>query len=280
MLSSSKCKAVDPSDPSLIALADMRSAAKSNGQNCPIGFCCSFSSSIPIKSKCTLVKPPRAPLLQSSRALASEDDEYEFINHDTANKRSRCSMRRGHIKDHTGVNFLKKYFETPQPPRSMRPPNLNSILHNMNKSRSRSKRSLLKLNQVQGALIYPEFNLLLQPDATNIHWSCDHLALAESQVDFTPAIIHAVINSVNATAIDDYMDVQSCTPRRLNNKPERIVLQVQSPEDETKEMSVIVDVFIVNQVMKIDINNPLKGQSYFDPSFVAGCDFFGQQDIE
>jgi len=29
--------------------------------------------------------------------------------------------------------------------------------------------------------MYPEFNLLLQPDATNIHWSCDHLALAESQ---------------------------------------------------------------------------------------------------
>ena len=87
-------------------------------------------------------------------------------------------------------------------------------------------------------------------------------------MDSTPAIIHAVINSVNAAGIDDYMDVQSCTTRRLNNKSERIVLRVQSPEDETKEMDVIVDVFIVNQVMKIDMNNPLKGQSYFDPSFV------------
>ena len=55
---------------------------------------------------------------------------------------------------------------------------------------------------------------------------------------------------------------------------------MQSPEDETKEMDVVVDVFIVNQVMKIDINNPLKCQSYFDPSFVAGFDFFEQQDIE
>jgi hypothetical protein len=45
-------------------------------------------------------------------------------------------------------------------------------------------------------------------------------------------------------------------------------------------MDVVVDVFMVDQVMKIDINNPLKGQTYFDPSFVAGFDFFGQQDIE
>ena len=98
-LSSSKCKAVHPSDPSLIALADMMSAAKSNQESCTIGFCCSFSSSIPKESKCTLVKPPRAPLLQSFAAQASEDDEYEFINHDTANKRSRYSMRREHIED-------------------------------------------------------------------------------------------------------------------------------------------------------------------------------------
>ena len=280
MLSSSKCKAVHPSDPSLIALADMMSAAKSNRENCAIGFCCSFSSSIPKESKCTLVKPPRAPLLQSSAAQASEDDEYEFINHDTANKRSRYSMRREHIEDYASVNFLNKYFETLHPPPSMTPPNIHAILQSMNKSRRRSKKSLLKLNQVQGALIYPEFNLLLQSDATNIHWSCDHLAVAESQVDSTPAIIHTVINSVNATDIEDYMEVHSCATRRFNKKSERIVLRVQSPEDETKEMDISVDVFIVDQVMKIDIKNPLKGQSYFDPSFVAGFDFFGQQDIE
>ena len=278
--SSSKCKTVHPSDPSLIALAGMMSAANSNCYNCPMGFCCSFSSSIPNTSKCTIVKPPRAPLLLSSAAHSSEDDEYEFINHDTANKRSRYSMRREHIEDKTSVNFLKKYFATLHPPPSMKPPNICGILYNMNKSRFRSKKPLLQLNQVQGALIYPEFNLLLQSDATNIHWSCDHLALAESQVDSTPAIIHAVINSVNAIDIEDYMKEQSCTPTRLNNKSERIVLQVQSPEDDSKEMDVAVDVFIVDQVMKINSNNPLKGQSYFDPSFVAGFDFFGQEDIE
>ena len=34
-----------------------------------------------------------------------------------------------------------------------------------------------------------------------------------------------------------------------------------------------MDVFIVDQVTKINSNNPLKGQSYFDPSYVAGFDF-------
>ena len=131
MLSSSKCKAVDPSDPSLIALADMRSAAKNNRQNCPIGFCCSFSSSIPKEARCTFVKPPRAPLLQSSTAQASEEDEYEFINHNTVNKRSRYSMRKEHIKDHTVVNFLNEYFNTLKPPPSMTPPNINAILQSM-----------------------------------------------------------------------------------------------------------------------------------------------------
>ena len=48
---------------------------------------------------------------------------------------------------------------------------------------------------------------------------------------------------------------------------------MQSPEDETKENDCIVDLFIVNQVMKIDINNPLKGHTYFDHSFVAGLIF-------
>jgi hypothetical protein len=106
------------------------------------------------------------------------------------------------------------------------------------------------------------------------------LALAESQVDFTPAIVHTVISPVNATHIDAFIDLNSCTTRRLTNRSERIVLRVQYPEDETKEMDVVVDIFLVDQVMKIDVNNPLKGQTYFDPSFVAGFDFFGQQDIE
>ena len=171
----------------------------------------------------------------------------------------------------------------------MKPQNICGILYNMNKSRYRSKKPLQQLNKVQwaltypefqGALIYPEFNLLLQSDATNIHWSCDHLALAESQVDSTPAIIHTVINSVNVIDIEDYTKEQSCTPTCLNNKSECIVLKVQSPDDDSKEMDAVVDVFIVDHVTKINSNNPLKGQSYFDPSFVAGFDFFWQEDIE
>ena len=136
------------------------------------------------------------------------------------------------------------------------------------------------MNKVEGALIYPDFNLLVQPNATNNHWSCDHLALAESTTDSTPAINHAVIYSVNARHTVEFMDANSMIARCFNKRSEHIVLRVQSPEDINKEMDFIVDVFIIDQARENDINNPLKGCTYFDPSYVASYDVFGQQDID
>ena len=133
-------------------------------------------------------------------------------------------MRKEKISDHTSVNFLHTYFETSKPPPSMMPPDLDSILTNMNKSRPQSKRPLIKMNKVEGALIYPEFNLLVQPDATNNHWSCDHLALVGPTTDSTPAISHAVINSVNARHIVEFMDANSMITRRFNKRSECIIL--------------------------------------------------------
>ena len=78
-------------------------------------------------------------------------------------------MRKGKISVHASVNFLHTYFETSKPPHLTMPPDLDSILTNMNKSQHRSKRPLLMMNKVEGLLIYPEFNLLGQPDATNNH---------------------------------------------------------------------------------------------------------------
>jgi hypothetical protein len=255
----------------------MRFAAKHKLPTCPFGFCCSFSASIPNDARCTLPKPPRAPPLHS-QADSSKDEDYEFINHDSANKRNRYSLKK-HIDHPDNVNFLHKYFESTQPPSSMSPPNVEELIKIMNKSRYRSKRSLLKLNQVQGALIYPEFNLLIQPDATNIHWSCDHLALAESTRDSTPAILHAVISAVNAMDVEKFFDVNAVSITRLKERAERIVLRVKSPEDVTKEVDFNIDLFIVEQVRKIDSNNPLKGQTYFDPSYLADFQFFGHEDI-
>jgi hypothetical protein len=203
---SCKCKGVSPWDASLLALEEMRLAVKHNLPTCPFGFCCPFSASIPNDARCTLLKPPKAPPLHS-QADSSEDEDDEFINHDSVNKRSRYFLKKKKIDHPNNVNFLHKYFESTQPSSSMSPPNVEELLKNTNKSRYRSKRSLFKLNQVQGALMYPEFNLLIQLDATNFYWSCDHLALAESTQDRTPAILHAVIRAVNAMDVGKSFDV-------------------------------------------------------------------------
>ena len=67
--------------------------------------------------------------------------------------------------------------------------------------------------------------------------------------------------------------------KRIKEKADRIVLLLHSPEDVTKEVDVIIDLFIVEQVLKIDENNPMKGQTYFDNSYIADFKFFGNEDI-
>ena len=74
------------------------------------------------------------------------------------------------------------------------------------------------MNQVQGALIYPDFNILVQPDGTNIHRSCNHLALAESTRDSTRAIFYAVISAVGAMDVEKFFDVNAVSIRRLKLK--------------------------------------------------------------
>ena len=118
---SSKCKGFSPCHTSLLALEEMRLAIKHNLPTCTFGFCCFFFASIPNDARCTLLKPPRAPPLHS-QADSSEDEDYEFINHDSANKRSRYSLKKKSIDHPDNVNFLHKYFESTQPPSSMSPP--------------------------------------------------------------------------------------------------------------------------------------------------------------
>ena len=111
-------------------------------------------------------------------------------------------------------------------------------------------------------------------DATNIHWSCDLLALVESTQDWTPAILCAIISAVIAMVVEKLFDVNAVSISHLKERTYRIVLHVKSPEDVTKEVDFIIDLFIVEQVQKIDNNNPLDDQSYFDLSYLADFHFF------
>jgi hypothetical protein len=106
---------------------------------------------------------------------------------------------------------------------------------------------------VQGALIYPEFNLLIKPDATNIHWSCDHLALAESTQDSTPAILHTIICAVNGMDIEKFFDVNAVSIPHLKERAEWIVLCVKSPEDVMKEVEVSLICLLLSRCERLTV---------------------------
>ena len=190
------------------------------------------------------------------------------------------TLRKQNTFQQENVNFLLKFFVDTNPSTSMAPPQVHEILKDINRRHVCSKQSPLKMNQVQGALIYPEFNLLVQSDATNNHFTCDCLALAESPCDDTPAVMHAVISAVNAEACKKYFESKGISTQRIGKQAERILLTVKSPEDETKELDLNIDLFLVDQVRKVKDISKMKGQTYFDPSYLAGSLNFGQQDIE
>jgi len=125
------------------------------------------------------------------------------------------------------------------------------ILKAMNNSCLQSNRSLLKTNKIQGALIYPEFNLLLQYGAANVHLSCDHLAIVDSPCSGTPAIRDVVINAVNAKSGELYFESNGIFIQWIEWTPELILLTVSSPEVESKGHDVTVDMFLVNWVRKV-----------------------------
>jgi hypothetical protein len=74
----------------------------------------------------------RAPMLQS-QAHSSDDEEYELVNHDRSNKKSRYSLKKK-IDQPENVYFLHKYFKDAKPPTSMSPSSVELLLKKINKS--------------------------------------------------------------------------------------------------------------------------------------------------
>ena len=270
-------KEFPPDDPSFSALKSM--AAALNTTDYPqvdFGFCCSFKQSIPSCTKGTFVTPPRAPEVSKEE---SSDSEFVFLNNESASKKCRRVIKNQKNNDSSTVSFLSAYFQDDAPPASMKPANTFEILGLLNKSRKKSRRPRYNMNNFQGALVFPPFGILVKGDATNHHFNCDHMALAESSEDSTKAIMHGVISDRNAKTIQDYADLKRKILRPIACDKERVVLKVRSPEDLNKTMNVVVDVFFVKQVKKCSEFQNWKGDTDFDPEFITDLQIFGQSDI-
>ncbi len=137
-LKKNKSKSVSFTELLLVACEEMSLAIKKNHPYCTLGFCCSFSSSIPAKANCTLVKPPKAPVLQST-TYSSDDEDYSLVNHYNANKRCRCTLGKQNTFQQEHVNFLRKYSHDTNTPTSMAPPQVHQILKDINRRRDHSR---------------------------------------------------------------------------------------------------------------------------------------------
>lgn len=271
-------KDISPSDHSLVALRGMKLALSSGMVSVQLGFCCAFKKSIHPDARLTLTKPPRSPDLPS--VTNQLDDDYDFCDRETFNKRIRHALNRTPVTQAENVEFLRQYFSGTTPPITMKPADIPSVLRKMNKSRRKSGRPRYSVSELQGAFIYPEFNLLVQADATNWHLNCDHLALADSPVDSTKAVMHAVLTATNAVEVEEFIRKKGKTIARIGGKRERVVLPVTSPEDVSKKMDFNVDIIRLNQARSRDELAHWKGVTCFEPEFIADLAFFGQKDIE
>ncbi len=119
----------------------------------------------------------------------------------------------------------------------------------------------------------------MEADATNHHLSCNHMALAESDVDSTKAVVHGVMSDDNAKMVVHYLEAKHKSISRINAARERIVLNITSPEDISKNKNFVVDVVKVDQVKKCSEFEDWKGTTHFDPEYISGLEHFGQDDI-
>ena len=263
-------------DPSISALKSMALALKSMDEpKVDFGFCCSFKQSIPPSTKTTFVTPPRAPELSIAD---SHDTDFVLISDESANKKCRRHLKNHKDNDPATVNFLLAYFQDDIPPASMNPANTSHIVGLLNKSRKKSRRPKYTMNHFQGALIFPPFGLLVKADATNHHFSCDHMALAESSEDRTKAVIHGVISDKNSKIVQEYVDAHKKVIKPMTSE-KRDLLNVTSPEDVKKNMNVVVYVFVVKQVNKCSEFEDWKGKTTYDSEFISNLQTFGQNDI-
>ena len=270
-------KEISQDDPSFASLKSMAFALKRQDHpKVDFGICCAFGHSIPSCTKSKIVTPPRAPEVSIAEL---SDTEFTLVSDESANKKCRRHLKNNKNNDLRACNFLSAYFQNEAPPASMKPANTTRILRHLYKSRRNSRRPKYIRNYFQGALVFPPFGLLVEADATNHHLSCDHMALAESDVDSTEAVIHGVISEANAKMVENYLEANKKSICRINAVRERIVLNVTSPEDIMKNGNFVVDVLVVDQVKKCSDFEDWKGTTHFDPDFIAELKHFGQDDI-
>lgn len=262
---------VKTSDPSFLQLLEIQRQLILGKRTTPCGPCCSF---LPSQFPSSLEKTPRPdPASQCSRITAIRSYRSSI----TKKVNFQC------LNTFYDDLNLDLYFRDPiytssgggfKPKRA--PQHLHSILSKKKRRRDiSSSPPTPTYNPFTGALVFPTFGLLIEGEATNYHWFCDHHALARSMVDDTLGVPHCVLSNECAT----YLHTSNlCLPRILGYS-EIVKLSITAPENDNIQREIIVQVISVDQKFRTVEVMKMKGQNSFDLKFMENMSSFSSNDM-
>ena len=217
---------------------------------------CCFSSTIPPTMESSTTKAPRCPPKPShqfAKKVKKLSRKQALVGHRrVVNKISSVRL--------SSINLLDYHNEpdTFSHKDKLKRKRASAVLHHIN--RKRRKKPPYRHNIFEGALYLPNYNLAFQADATNNHWYCDHMALAQSPTDNSPAIIHGVFSHTSATKAYDKMLKDGIIPDRIKGERHVQVLpNCPSPEDPNKLRDVTIEVIFVDETTSVDDVSSLRG---------------------
>ena len=177
------------------------------------------------------------------------------------------------------MNFLYEYYKESTRCRT-KPLNIDKILYLINKSRKKKHKRVYEPNYFDGATVIAEFNLLICAEATSMEWQADHSALAESNMDRTPAVLHAVVSSDSAKIVKRFMQANKCLPRGIEGDQELLKLTVESPLDPMKKLVLNICVITIDQCYSSVTVSSWKGKPASDPRILSNMMMFRNKDVQ
>ena len=258
---------------SIVSLYKMSEAFLHQNTAVNVCICCAFSNGIQKAVRSNLDKPPKAS------SIVDSEDNKEFSP--DVNRTLRKSIKRQKRNEHScsPMDFLDKYYKE-STRCQMKALNIDKIFSKINKNRKKKHKHVHQLNEFDGATVMAEFNLLICAEATALKWQTDHSALAESNMDRTPAVLHAVVSSDSAKIVKRFMQVNKCLPRGIEGEQELLKISVESPLDPIKKLVMNICVITIDQYYSSLTVSRWKGRPPSDPRILSNMMLFRNKDVQ
>ena len=130
-------------------------------------------------------------------------------------------------------------------------------------------------NPFSGGLFFPTYGIIIEGEASNSHWYCDHHALARSTVDGTLGVPHGVLSNDCAELLHS---PNLCLPRVTGSR-EVLKFVIRAPEDIKQKRDINVEVIEIEQTIATSVVMNMKGENCLDVEFMKSMSFFSSEDL-